>query len=137
MDTQKAKTVRLVSNIVRATMLLYSLLFVLFALFSGAEGFGGGIKGLLKNSPNMLPWIVLLLINFISWGRELTGGILLIVFGGFSAFFFNGFSGNSFIVLAVTIPLLIFGIATIVFGNFKNIHPNYFSRVNKEYHLRE
>ncbi len=137
MDIQKAKAVRLIFNIVRAVMLFYTVLFILFSLFSGSEGYGGGVKGLLRNSPNMFPWLVLLLINFLSWGWEKTGGILLIIYGLFSAFFFGGFTGNMFIVFAITVPLIVFGIATIVFGNFKSIHPNYFARVNKEYHLRE
>jgi hypothetical protein len=80
-----------------------------FALISGAEDYGGGLSGILKNSPNALPWLSLLLLVLLAWKRELVGGMLITLFGLTLLYFFN-FSGPNFFwstfVLTLFIPIL-------------------------------
>jgi hypothetical protein len=38
-----------------------------FALLSGAERYGGGIDGVIQNSPNALPWLLLLIVAAMSF----------------------------------------------------------------------
>jgi len=63
------------------------LIFFLFSLLSGAEAYGGGLIGILKNSPNSLPWLLVIIFSLIGWKWNLTGGVL-ITLAGISAFVF-------------------------------------------------
>ncbi|MBB3840605.1 hypothetical protein FHS57_004625 [Runella defluvii] len=73
----------------RYTLLIITLLTLVFALLSGAETYGGGWQGIIKNSPNALPWAGLLLLLVIAWKWELIGGSIITFFGLFSIYFFN------------------------------------------------
>jgi len=84
----------------------------IFALLSGSEEHGSGVNGLIKNSPNALPWMLLLVFLFIAWKWELIGGIL-ITLSGFAALYFFNFSGRNFYWFTF---FLCFGIIT--FGSF-------------------
>ncbi len=87
-------------------MLALGVLIFVFALLSGALEYGGGLQGVIKNSPNALPWVALLVIVFIAWRWELVGGILIILVGIF-AYWFVSFRGNDFNVAPFIIFLLI------------------------------
>jgi len=78
-----------VRNALRYILLIVGILITLFAILSGAKIYGGGIEGITKNSPNALPWIILIVLILISWKWELIGGIGLIIFGGCMMYFFN------------------------------------------------
>ena len=81
-----------------ARILLFTIttLVFVFALLSGSEGYGGGFMGIIKNSPNALPWFLLFGLNYLIWKKELLGGIILTVFGLFISWFFN--SGERFYI---------------------------------------
>ena len=84
----KLKLANLFRNIARFVLLVLAILIFLFALVSGAEE-NSGIMGILKNSPNALPWAILLIIVWIVWKKELLGGIIIILFGIAGAAFFS------------------------------------------------
>ncbi len=96
-----------------------TLVFV-FALLSGSESFGGGFMGVVKNSPNTLPWLLLFGLNYLVWKKELLGGIILTIFGLFITYFFN-FNGGNFdiIVFSMTTLITLLGIIFIFLGNGK------------------
>ena len=79
--TQKIKTANILRNIARYVLLTLGILVFLFALVSGSEQYGGGLQGILKNSPNALPWVILLAAVYIAWKRELAGGIIITLAG--------------------------------------------------------
>ena len=81
-----------------AQILLFTIttLVFVFALLSGSEGYGGEFMGIVKNSPNALPWLLLFGLNYLIWKKELLGGIILTVFGLFISWFFN--SGERFYI---------------------------------------
>ena len=60
----------IIRKISRYTLLLITTLVFIFALISGSEEYGGGFKGILKNSPNTLPWLLLLGMNYLVWNKE-------------------------------------------------------------------
>ncbi|SDS18517.1 hypothetical protein SAMN04515667_1600 [Formosa sp. Hel1_31_208] len=60
------KTSNLLKYIARYALLLIASLLFAFALLSGSEGYGGGIMGIVKNSPNALPWVVLMFLVFVA-----------------------------------------------------------------------
>lgn len=94
----------------RVLGLVYGVLIFVFALFSGAEAGGNSLEAIFKNSPNALPWLVYLLMVFIAWKRELTGGILLIVFGIFFLFFFEVFEHFMFSTFMIVSLVIINGL---------------------------
>ena len=100
------RTANLFRNIARYSLLTIGLLVFFAALVFGAEG---GIKGIIKNSPNALPWLVLLLAILMAWKWELLGGIIVTILGVGLLYFFN-FSGPNFwwstFLLTLSIPLL-------------------------------
>lgn len=92
----------------RAVLLTIGILIFVFALFSGAEQLGGGIEGVILNSPNAIPWAVLLCFVYVAWKWELAGGSLIVLMGLFTLFFFKAFE-HPFILFMISIPLLVFG----------------------------
>ena len=108
----KLKTANILRNIARYTLLVLVILVFIFALLSGAEKYGGGIHGIIKNSPNSLPWLILLILIFIAWKKELVGGIIITLIGIAMLFFFVLF-GNNFFLSTFILTLLI-----IVLGSF-------------------
>lgn len=107
----KLKTANILRNIARYTLLVVGVLVFLFALASGSEVYGGGLMGIIKNSPNALPWAILLVLVWVSWKWELVGGIIITLFGLAALYFFNFRGGNiDVIVLVMTLLIVVFGI---------------------------
>jgi hypothetical protein len=76
-------------GIARYTLLvIFSLVFII-SLLSGSGDYGGGLMGILKNSMNSVPWLILLSILFIAWKWELIGGILITTIGTIAIYYFN------------------------------------------------
>ena len=107
METEKRlRTAIIFRTVARYTLLVFGILIFLFALVSGSEDYGGGLRGILENSPNALPWLVLLLLVLVAWRWELTGGILITLLGLFLIYFFN-IRGNNFFVSTFILTLLV------------------------------
>ena len=100
------------ANIARYSLLCLSVLVFIFALLSGSEDYGGGLSGIIQNSPNALPWLLLLALTFIAWKWELIGGIIITVIGLYMVYFFN-FEGQNFfaITFIITSVIVILGIS--------------------------
>ena len=107
-------TIRKTSQIL---LLLITTLMIVFALLSGSEGYVGGFRGIVKNSPNALPWILLFSLNYLVWKKELYGGIIIVIFGLFITWFFN-FRGPNFwwITFALTSLITLLGVVFILLG---------------------
>lgn len=112
MSTKRIRTANIFRNIARYSFLVIGVLIFIFAILSGAEEQGGGIMGIIKNSPNALPWALLLILVYVAWKWELVGGIIITVFGLFLFYFFN-FGGNNFFLFTFILTLLI-----ILLGSF-------------------
>ena len=93
-------------NTARYTLLVLGILVFIFALLSGSQEYGGGIEGIIKNSPNAIPWLLLLILIFIAWKWELTGGIIITVLGLIMVYFFN-FRGPNFFLVTFILTLFI------------------------------
>ena len=101
---RQLKTIKNIKTLAWFILLFLGILVFVFALFSGSED-----VGILKNSPNALPWAALLLITLYAWKKPVTGGIILFLLGLGMVYFFN-FSGKNFFlttfVMTSSIPLL-------------------------------
>ncbi|MDP8232246.1 MAG: hypothetical protein P9L91_06195 [Candidatus Zophobacter franzmannii] len=131
MTEQKLRRIKILARIMQTLTFIYSILWFTFALLSGSEAYEGGILAVIQNSPNAIPWFVLIIINIVSWGWERTGGILFLIFGIFTFFFFGVADGNEIVLFMITIPFMISGILSIIFWSYKTRHPNYFSKFHK------
>jgi len=61
---------------------------------SGCEEYGGGFSGILKNSPNALPWLLLLVLAGVARKWQFTGGILITLIGIGLLYFFGIFDSE-------------------------------------------
>ena len=92
----------------RTVLLLLASFWFIFALLSGAEQYGGGFLGVVKNSPNALPWLLLFVFMYIAWKWEQIGGIIVAVFGLVSIFMFDAYEEIG-VLFTISIPLIILG----------------------------
>lgn len=97
----------------RVVLLIYACFWFIFALFSGSEQMGGGMMGVIKNSPNALPWLLLFGLVWLTWKKELIGGILIALMGIFTVFFFKTLQ-DPIVFLIVSLSLILLG-ATFIF----------------------
>ena len=104
----KTKIAKYLRCTARTILLVVSIFWFVFALLSGAEEYGGGLKGILINSPNVLPWLLLFLLVYISWKKELIGGSLITLMGFLTIAFFKTY--RYFIIfMLVSLPLIVLG----------------------------
>lgn len=97
-----------IKNLLKIILLIMSLLIFVFALMSGSEEFGGGFAGIIKNSPNALPWLILLIVNYINYRNELIGGSIIIAFGIAANLYFNLMGPNFFLATFMLINIITF-----------------------------
>lgn len=86
--------------------LLFGFLIFIFALFSGAEGYGNDFKAIAKNSANALPWLLFLLFIWLAWENEFLGGISITLLGIALLFFFQmtgNFMTPTFIIVIIVL----------------------------------
>jgi len=106
----KERVANIFRNIARYFLLVVAILVFIFALLSGSEQYGGGITGILKNSSNAIPWLLLLILVFIGWKWELIGGIGITSLGIVMFYFFNFGTTNFFLVTFIlTLIIIILG----------------------------
>lgn len=92
----------------RTVLVVVSLFWFVFALLSGAERYGGGLWGIIRNSPNALPWLVLFVIVYIAFRWEMMGGIFIIGVGAFTILHFDTLESLP-AFLTISLPLVITG----------------------------
>ena len=109
MDNKSKLSIR-IKNSSLLILAVFGTLAFIFALLSGAETYGGGISGIIKNSPNALPWAALLILIYIGWKWPLIGGICITLFGFGLLYFFGIFDDTPDII-----PLLV-GLIPVLFG---------------------
>ena len=97
----------------RTVLLILGILLFIFSLLSGTERLGGGIIKIIYNSPNALPWLILLIFIFIAFKWEILGGLLILSMGVFTVFFFNT-SDNLFVLWVISIPLILMGALLVI-----------------------
>ncbi|MBC8464859.1 MAG: hypothetical protein H8D63_00585 [Parcubacteria group bacterium] len=106
MDT--ARITHFLRIIARILITAIAIFFFMFALLSGAEEYGGGISGIIQNSPNALPWALLLVLAGATYKWEKGSGVIVVLFGLFMLFAFNAWN-EPFVLFAISLPLIILG----------------------------
>jgi len=114
MRSQRLIAANILRGIARYGLLAISSTVIVFALVSGAEDYDGGLEGVIKNSPNSLPWLLLLGALFIAWKREFIGGSIIIALGLLLQIFFNFFRVPRFSATCLlTSAIVLFGVCFI------------------------
>ena len=103
-----AKVAKFLRYSARTVLAIVATFWFVFALLSGAAEYGGGIKGLLLNSPNALPWVLLGVLVYVAFKWELVGGLLIAGMGVLTVFFFNAYK-SAFVFFAIPVPLVVLG----------------------------
>jgi len=70
---------RMLRFIGRSVLVVTALFWFVFALLSGAELLGGGIWGIVRNSPNALPWLFMFGIVYATIRYQRIGSIVCIL----------------------------------------------------------
>ncbi len=96
-DQKQMRIIGIAHNWAIALLLIIGILLFIFSLISGSDTYGGGLSGLTKNSPNSIPWIILLVLVIIARKNYAWGGFLLLIFGGMITYYFNFRGGNLFV----------------------------------------
>jgi len=86
---------------------LWSVSLFLLALLSGAEA-AGGVTSVAANSSNALPWLVPIVLTYVTWKRQILGGSLLILFGIASIFIFNTYL-SAVALIIISAPSILLG----------------------------
>ena len=89
-------------------LLIVSVFWFVFALLSGSADYGGGIKGVIMNSPNALPWLLLFAFVYVAWKWELVGGALILIMGLCTILAFDTFE-SPIAFLVISLPLIVLG----------------------------
>jgi hypothetical protein len=84
-----------------------------FALLSGSEEHGGGLKGIIRNSPNSLSWFLFFGLIYLAWKKELIGGVLISTLGIITILAFHTYK-NIITFSIISLPLIIAGILLII-----------------------
>ena len=96
--------------VIRIAMTVITVLIIAFALVSGSEDYGSGLKAIIKNSPNALPWLLLLVPVIVAWISEKYGGILLCFLGLVLVLFFNTGANFFWSTFFVTLSIPVSGV---------------------------
>jgi hypothetical protein len=102
------RIIHILRHTARVFLILIALFFFVFALLSGAEEYGSGMWGIVQNSPNALPWLLLLILAGATWKWEKASGIIIILFGLFTLIAFDAFE-EPFVLFVISLPLIILG----------------------------
>ncbi len=78
-----------------------------FALLSGAAKFGGGIRGVLLNVPNAVPWAILVGIVGATWKRDFFGSVVILGIGIGSVFILYK---TTFTLIGISLPITGIGV---------------------------
>lgn len=105
MKIMSAKSLRFFSRII---LLIIAIFWFVFALLSGSSEYGGGLRGIMLNSPNALPWLLLLVFIYISFCWQVLGGVLISLMGFFTIIAFNSLR-HMFVFWLISLPLIILG----------------------------
>lgn len=104
----------------RSVLIVTASFWFVFALLSGAEKLGGGIMGVINNSPNAIPFLLLWGIVFIAWKWELVGGILLMSISLLMGVLFDVFQGEGlFALFLIVLPIFLTGLALVIASKLK------------------
>jgi hypothetical protein len=97
----------------RIFLLIFNSFWFVFALLSGSEEYGGGLKGIIRNSPNSLPWFLFFALIYLAWKKELIGGVLISTLGIITILAFHTYK-NIITFSIISLPLIITGILLII-----------------------
>ena len=110
MDKKRLSKIIKITSI--SVLTLFAIFWFVFALLSGAKEYGGGLTGIIKNSPNAIPWALLFGLVYLAHKKEKIGGYTLITLGVLTVFMFDGFE-EPFVLIVISLPIILLGSALV------------------------
>ena len=89
-------------------LMIWSVALFLFALMSGAEASDGTVIDMVVNAPNALPWLIPIVLIYVTWKRQIIGGLLFFLFGVATVLMFNTHQ-SVVALLAISAPAIVLG----------------------------
>ena len=89
-------------------LMIWSVALFLFALLSGAEAAEGTVSSMVAHAPNALPWVIPIVLIYVTWKRQVLGGTLFLLFGLATIFFFSTYE-TIVGLLIISAPAIVFG----------------------------
>lgn len=87
---------------------IWSVAIFLFALLSGVQAYDGLVSGVIANAPNALPWLVPIVLIYVTWKRQVLGGALFLLFGIATIFIFDTYL-SAVGLLIISVPSIVLG----------------------------
>lgn len=100
--------VRRCRRVARTALVVVTLFWIIFGILTGLNG-EGTLGILFKDFYSIFLWIGIFAMWFIAWKWEILGGLLIIAFSIFMAFYLNVFEGDSTEGIMILTPMLMTG----------------------------
>lgn len=94
-------------------LLLWAVSLFLFALLSGTDSYGSTFREIIANAPNALPWLIPIILSYVTWRRQVLGGTLFILFGLATILFFATYDSIA-AFLVVSLPAILLGAVLVI-----------------------
>ena len=107
--------VRRCRRVARTALVVVTLFWMIFGIVTGSQA-EGGYASYFKNLQNILPWLGIIILWFISWRWEILGGFMIIAFSIFMAFYMNVFESSSNEGIMIITPLAMTGFMFVFIG---------------------
>ncbi len=102
-------------RVARTALVVVTLFWIIFGIATGFQN-EGGISSIFDNYMNILPWVAIIVLWFVAWRWEIIGGLLIIAFSVYMAFYLNVFEGSSTEGLMIITPLAMTGFMFVFIG---------------------
>jgi len=102
-------------RVARTALVVVTLFWIIFGIATGFQN-EGGTGSIFDNFMNIIPWLAIIILWFIAWRWEIIGGLLIIAFSIYMAFYLNVFEGNSTEGLMIITPMAMTGFMFVFIG---------------------
>jgi len=102
-------------RVARTALVVVTLFWIIFGIATGFQN-EGGVGSIFDNFMNIIPWLAIIILWFIAWRWEIIGGLLIIAFSIYMAFYLNVFEGNSTEGLMIITPMAMTGFMFVFIG---------------------
>lgn len=107
--------VRRCRRVARTALVVVTLFWIIFGIVTGFQT-EGGMGATFDSFENILPWLAIIILWFIAWRWEILGGLSIIAFSIYMAFYLGVFEGGSTEGLMIITPLAMTGFMFVFIG---------------------
>jgi len=102
-------------RVARTALVVVTLFWVIFGIMAGSQG-EGTLGALFQNAYSIFLWVAIVILWIVAWKWEIPGGLLIIAFSIFMAFYLNVFVGDSTEGIMIITPMVMTGFMFLFIG---------------------